>query len=443
MKTAPILSQGSHRGSVVIAVLLMALIIVSTVTIYLRSAVQEMKFSERTFALQQSINLAEMGAESAINSLNNDDWSAWQELATDQYYKSFTPTGSTDIIYTFVNMTDPTNVWIATGSEVDVSNDVVSKQLYIRLGYRSMFANGLTAKNQIMMNGNQIDIDSYNSANGPYNVTTNRNDGGSVASVSVAVNTVLIDNADILGYVSTGGSNPRVGPNGSIRGFGSPSGTKIDASRVSKDFYADFPGITTPSTSGAQTSFSSAFVGTTGASTKYYFNNLAVTSSQTLYVMGDVEIIVEEDMDVKGSVYVMPGSSLTLYVKDDLAVGGNGVMNLTGKPENFIIYSPENPSRNQTIKIHGNGALSAVIYAPDADLELKGGGSSGVFYGAAVADSITLTGNYDFHYDEALKDFSPEENYRMLEWRELTAATDRYPLKSPMALVASTTSTTN
>ncbi|WP_309399670.1 DUF7305 domain-containing protein [Cerasicoccus maritimus] len=426
----------SRRGSVVIAMLIIALVIISTVTLYLRNAVQEMKYSERTFALQQSINLAEMGAEEALYALNNEDWSSWTELANDRYYRAYSPNSGSDKVYVYVDAQTTSNVWLATGSEVDVSNGSVEKQLYIRLGYRSMFANGLTAKNQVLMNGNQISVDSYFSTSGAYNATTNVNDGGSVASASVEVSSVVLQNADVLGYVSTGGAYPEVGSQGSITGYDTPSGTKIDDSRVAQDFYAEFPNVSQPDTSSAYTSLSGPFVGIAGFETTYHFHDLYIGSKGTLYVYGDVNLVLDDDIKVRGEIVVMPGASLKLYIGDEADIGGNGVLNINGVPEDLQIYGTA--TNEQEIYLHGNGALSGIIYAPNAELALKGGGSSGVFYGAAVADTIELKGNYEFHYDESLKDFSPDETYQMLEWRELTAATDRYPLKTPSSLTTYT-----
>ncbi|WP_309387386.1 DUF7305 domain-containing protein [Cerasicoccus frondis] len=410
--------------------------IVSTVTLYLRNAVQEMKYSERTFALQQSINLAEMGAEDAIWAMNNDDWSGWTELASDRYYRNYRPSGNEDNVYVYIDTQVKSNVWLATGSEVTVTSGSVEKQLYIRLGYRSMFANGLTAKNQVLMNGNQVSIDSYDSTNGAYNSATNYNDGGSVASTSVEVDSVSIQNADVLGYVSTGGAYPKVGSQGSIKGFNTPNGQKIDPTRVAQDFYAEFPDVSVPSTSGAHYSVSGSTMGASGLDTTYAFYDMTIGSNSTLYVEGNVTLVVADDLRVRGQMILMPGATLKVYVKDDLEVGGNGILNLNGKPEDLQIYGTANYS--QDIDLHGNGALNAVVYAPNANLALKGGGNSGVFYGAAVAESIEIKGNYEFHYDEALKDFSPDKTYQMLEWRELTAANDRYPLKTPTSLTTYT-----
>ncbi|WP_309387392.1 DUF7305 domain-containing protein [Cerasicoccus frondis] len=429
--------HNQHRGSVVIAVLIMAIMVVTTVSLYLRNAVQEMKYAERTFALQQSINLAEMGAEDAFLAINTDNWSGWSELAHDCFYRNYSTEHSGEQIYVYVDRTDHSDIWMTAGSEIDVTGNSVEKQIYIRLGYRSLFQNGLTAKNNIIMNGNQIKVDSYNSDKGQYHHTNNRNDNGSVASRSVEVDSVVVQNADIFGYVATGGSEPKVGSQGSITGFDTPNGVQIDSNRVSTDFYADLPDVTMPVNTGVMTSLSSYFLGSSGSSTNYLLNGLNIKNNTALYVLGQVGLVIDTDITIGGDLIVFPGAKLTLYLKGDANISGLGIVNLSGKPENLVIYGTATQDKGQTIRLSGAAAMAAVIYAPNAEMELKGGGNNkGVFYGAVVAKNISIKGNYDFHYDEALKDFSPDKTYQMLEWRELSAAKDRYPLKFPDSLVS-------
>lgn len=430
------LRETPRRGSVVIATLLFAIVLLSALTLYLRNATQEMLYAERTFALQQAMNLAESGAEEAVCSLHLDDWSAWTEVAGKRYHRTLSIGGSTDLVNVYLDKQKNNDIWLVSASEVDVSNGAVEKQLFIRLKYRSMFANGLTAKNRVLFNGNQAYVDSYNSNNGAYDWSRNRNDNGSIASNSVEVNSIILQNADVLGYVATGGSQPKLGPQGSITGFGTASGVKVDSSRVATDFYSDFPDVDHPDYPSALTSPSGFVMGSSGTKTYYEMEELSISSSNTLYVMGDVSLAVEDWVDIKGNLVILPYSKLTLYVKGDLTAGGNGIVNYTGKPENMLIYGTAKEGESQEIKLHGNAAMSGVVYAPNAELSLRGGGSSGSFFGAAVAKNITINGTYAYHYDEALKDFSPDAQYRMVEWRELSAASDRLPASEPAKMLA-------
>ena len=74
--------------------------------------------------------------------------------------------------------------------------------------------------------------------------------------------------------------------------------------------------------------------------------------------------------------------------------------------------------------------------APNADLELKGSGTGGVFMGAAVADTITMTGDFEFHYDEALGNLSLDNSYMISRWRELIGLDERVPIDTPASMVS-------
>jgi hypothetical protein len=219
--------------------------------------------------------------------------------------------------------------------------------------------------------------------------------------------------------VATGGSAPSVGSNGKIHGADTPSGVDVDTNRIRTDFTANFDSVTAP---GSFTSIytnvaGSVTLGTAGSPSTIRATTIKNNNGETVQFEGDVTLVVTGDIEIKGDFRVGPNASLTMYVDGDVDIGGNGVMNLTGLPEKLILYGT-NPT-SQTIKLHGNGAAHAAIFAPNADLELKGGGSSGVFIGAAVVKTAFINGNFEFHYDEALSKLGSSGIYSVGGWREL------------------------
>jgi len=65
--------------------------------------------------------------------------------------------------------------------------------------------------------------------------------------------------------------------------------------------------------------------------------------------------------------------------------------------------------------------LVGTLYAPSADLTLKGGGNSDEdFSGAAIAKTVTIRGHYKFHYDEALAFMGPPKGYVVTRWDEMS-----------------------
>lgn len=376
----------------------------------------------------ETVNVAETGAEDALYALASDNWSGWM-AGTNGYSRRISLPGGghgeARYVTTYIDLQNTnTPVIITEGEVVHPSGFSVTKQLRIDLERSGLFSNGMTSRNGITMNGNNVAVDSYHSGAGIYDPLSNRRDNGSVASVSVAVGAVSIQNADIYGFVATGGGNPLVGSKGSITGVDTPSGMKIDPSRVARDFYAEFPPVGTPTLSSPQTVISGSTMGVDGVSTEYSLAALSLKSSDpALIVKGDVTLIVSGDIDIKGELVVSAAASLTVYVGGDVDVGGNGAVNLTNVPANLVMFGTA--SSGQTIKLHGSGALTAAVYAPFADVELKGGGSSGAMYGSVVGNQITLTGNYNFHYDEALDEYANNGRFRLSKWRELNSAGSR------------------
>src|SRR5260221_196242 len=58
---------------------------------------------------------------------------------------------------------------------------------------------------------------------------------------------------------------------------------------------------------------------------------------------------------------------------------------------------------NSSITLGGNADYTALIYAPEADFSLGGGGSSAYdFSGAIITKSLRLNGHFNFHFDESL-----------------------------------------
>jgi hypothetical protein len=79
----------------------------------------------------------------------------------------------------------------------------------------------------------------------------------------------------------------------------------------------------------------------------------------------------------------------------------------------------------QIFAISGNGNLSAVVYAPNADISAKGGGNSGFMYGSLVGHSLEFTGNDCFYYDESLSDLDEDSRLGIENWDELVSTTDK------------------
>jgi hypothetical protein len=156
--------------------------------------------------------------------------------------------------------------------------------------------------------------------------------------------------------------------------------------------------------------------------------SISLNGSQTLTILGDVTLILTATtgsaMDVTGkaSVIIPDGSSLTVYVEADFKVAGNGFVNDNTRPSSCRIYGTG--SSDQKVHVAGNGALKAVVYAPNADVQVNGDGD---VMGAIIGREVTFNGNASFHYDESLAYESENAPFGVVRWRELTNAADQAP----------------
>ncbi len=58
------------------------------------------------------------------------------------------------------------------------------------------------------------------------------------------------------------------------------------------------------------------------------------------------------------------------------------------------------------------------VYAPNYDIEMKGGGSSDSIFGAFVGNTVFMNGVQSVHYDEALADGGLIADFKIVSWFE-------------------------
>lgn len=393
-------------------------------------------------------------------------------------------TVSVKVLMSDRNLTTDTPYAIARAIVTPVYGSVIEKWIKISLSQRSLFGNGMVSKKGTALSGNNAYMDSYNSANGAYTPspsTSNRFPRATAGSAAITLDSFNVGNADIYGYVSVGTSDYtglKVGSQGKVTGDFDAAGGTIDYSHVATNFTANFDpvdtsdipagtnlGTVTSGTLPQDTSTDHSVTDSDGKVTYYYSaSSLSLTSSLTILPGYNVVIIVAGGVSMGGddgaikvnstkdSDGVLQESSLNLYVAGNVDITGQGVANtvetttttttiekvkgvdtavtttttssVTGRPKDFMLWGTGGDS--QTIKVSGNGSLSAVVYAPNAAIEVKGGGSQTLgVYGAYLGNTIKMTGNEGFHYDESLADLDSGEPLGIDKWDEFVSSVDR------------------
>jgi hypothetical protein len=339
---------------------------------------------------------------------------------------------------------------------------------------RSYFTNGLVAKDTLTFGGNVM-VDSWNSHSDTASVAddeayasgVNSHDTGKIASLSVTTASISVGNGDIYGYAAVGGnstSSITVGSTGCVGPYGTANGY-IDPTRVTYDFTTSFPDSSAPTAASLTNSYSIGAINSNtelpdiasghmaAADGKYYYYvpsiNLAGTdklkitrgfqvvltvtgtSGVTVQTNGNGEIYIEPNLVVAG-VVTTPAAKLTMYVSGNINLEGNGILNgasggTPNTPSNFQLFGTRSSTDigtygQQIFNIRGNGYLSGVVYAPNANVAVNGNGDT---YGAVVANRVSMNGNGSFHYDESLANMTSSSLWGVVKWRELTTETDR------------------
>jgi hypothetical protein len=444
--------------------LLCAAIGISIVS-YLNLGRTGMEISNRALYNNGAMNLAENGLEQSMYAINETidtptyDWTAagWTvagSTAKQKWTGYQFGQGATGIVRAYIyDYTGGAAPKIVTRSTVTVggrSTQVIEKWIEVQLRKTSKFANGLVAKDSITFSGNTASVDSWNSDPGndgidlvPYDTTTLgvRQANGSIGSISISADAVVVNNADIWGYASTGGALPTVGRQGLVGPFGTRAGV-MDMTRVATDFAASFDSVTTPTTgTGISAIGNSDFpttIGDPGVTATYRISSIVGSgaSAQVLTIQGDTTLIVTApagstaiSLSGQASIAIASGASLKIYTEGNIDITGNGISNggttlaTANQPINFQIWGTStSTTSDQNIAIKGNGVLSGIVYAPNGNVSIVGDGN---VLGSVVAEDITVTGSASFHYDESLANFGGGNPYRVSKWKELTTSTER------------------
>lgn len=465
----------SRRGSVLIVALLFSGAIGLSLATYLRMSRTSHVVSNRAFYNNAAMNIAEQGLEEAMYSVNKSvsdptyNWTTdgWT-LASGDARREWTgltlsqaTTASFRVYMYNYALANPAPKIVISRALVTLAGPntkPVEKWVQVTLKKTSKFANGLVAKQQIDFNGNNASVDSWNSdpdnnaATAPilYSAGVRRANG------SVASNTLVsVQNADIFGYVATGGANPPVSSNGMITGNFSATGGTVDVGRVDTNFNTNMDPVSAPTTFtvGATTTpiSWSPYGGSIGAGVtlprtsgptidpvsadgKYYITADSVNFNNSALTIADKVVLrltnSSTSIDIgggSGELRINPGASFEAYGAGTFRVTGNGIMNggttlaTVNQPINCQFYGTKT-TLSQTIDIKGNGVLSALVYAPFGSVIINGNGD---VCGSIVANTITVVGNAFFHYDESLADYGVDSPYRLSNWKELTTMADR------------------
>ena len=98
-------------------------------------------------------------------------------------------------------------------------------------------------------------------------------------------------------------------------------------------------------------------------------------------------------------------------------IAGNAIVNKSGSADKFIMYCTPTVT---SIDFNGNGEFIGVLVAPNAHIDLNGGGHlDNDFMGALIVESVKMNGHFMFHYDEALGKNVANARLLVTSWDEV------------------------
>jgi hypothetical protein len=277
----------------------------------------------------------------------------------------------------------------------------------------------ILSMSQLNLTDQNIVIDSYDSrsdaksTNGLYDVAKRQQHG----NIATDGNLINAGNAQIYGDVATNS--------------GTVTGTAGITGQQRTDFYQDAISVGTPSgfpTTATVVDRNTTLTGAGGTQqspVRYTVSNVALNGNGNL-ILGDasggnIEIYVTGSISVTGNsqITLSPNVKVKIYFAGDVSIAGNGIVNSNNQPGDLQLYGIKPPDNvSQTVSLGGNAQLTAAVYAPDADISVNGGGSTGHVFGSFVGKTVVMNGVTNLHYDEALGIGGPVTNYKIVSWFE-------------------------
>ncbi len=235
-------------------------------------------------------------------------------------------------------------------------------------------------------------VDSYDPALGPYGVGGNVGYGGSVGTNGVlsAGGTTTV-NGDLL-----------YGPGGSYSGGSNVTVTGSIIQAQEPHVFEPVPTIT----AGSGNLNYSGGTPTLGPGT---YGGIRLVGSAVLELTGGTYYI--DSLDIGGGALLKVTARTTLFVKNDINAGGNGILNTTGIPDNLMIFCS-----GDDVKLSGTSDFYGSVYAPNASLDITGTTN---LFGAYVGLTVKNNGTANIHFDEgSLHRNLLRQPYRIITWAQ-------------------------
>jgi hypothetical protein len=312
-----------------------------------------------------------------------------------------------DAVYSYMVETDLAGQYVITS--VGKSGNA-TKMVQATLGLDGIFDHAILTKAGLILKSGTT-IDGYNS-NDPTDTDTYVKIGTQSTNNSMIVlNNTVVVGGDVL--VGRGGDPAKV-----IKDLGAT----IDGDKRAATQKEPLPIITAPALTdkGTISEKKGNTVTITPASNGNY-QSIDLQKGKIEVSGGDVVLHITGNISLGNSceIIVKEGATLTVYLDGNVVSGNGSSISTEVPPEKATtIKLYATGTGTQTLDVKAKNDWTGVIYAPNANVTLYAQGDA---YGSIVANNFEFKAGGNFHYDEALRETSIEEQgtrFKVSRWSE-------------------------
>ncbi len=403
------LLQSKKRGSAIPLSMVIVMILLAMGTGLLNLGLHSRIIAKRTTSDIAARSAADAGLIKALFEMNKklQVETTWDGSTLLQAIDTSLP--NCDAVFSYNVTGDPASGY--TISSVGTAGQA-QKTVYATLELEGLFEHAILTKGNLILKPNTL-VDGYNSQD-PLDTDVEVDIGTqSTADASIVLNSGVTVEGDVI--VGLGGD-----PDTVIKDLGATTGYQLSGTVEDP-----LPLMTPPALPDMGVDITATGETVTLDPTKNgQYGNITVAKGTTLGVLeidGDVVLYITGNIELGESceIIVRDNSSLTLYIDGDIHCRTNSVINneiIPEDPMKFQVYGTAETT--QFFDLKAKTTWSAVIYAPNADIDLY---ANGDFYGSVVANNFELKAGGNYHYDEALREVEVEDEgvrFVVKRWHE-------------------------
>ncbi len=425
----------SKEGYALVIAMIMTVIVAGLVGASLSYVGTEMRLTRDSSARIQAIHTAEAGVELALEAFHSSltdatgAWDGWTKTgnvytlsATDLF-----PVQAPSLTYQVVVTANPNTLVVTAIGHIFstyLNTEIIrSVQVALEQDVDHPYQFGLLGKDNVQMTGNSF-MDSFDSSDPTKSTSGSYDPAKAQANITVATMSTDPSSAIHGAGNSTVRGDLQTAPGGGLQS----GGNFVYTGTLSDNLDVNIPDVTVPWTLSPPFS-SSLSVGKKSpvtipiaGDTYLEYGDVSVENGGDLTFTGNGTLRIYVD----GMLFIKTGGMLTIdnsapgddlqveiYANDYIHI--NGLALGSGLAEDFAILGTPNATH---VQYSGKSDFIGMVNAPQAHFHLTGQGG---MVGAAVASEIHLTGQGDFHYDEALGNLTSGAagNYDIISWMEL------------------------